>query len=414
MSALWYYSSNGKQMDPVPMSELQRLAANGSLKQSDLVWKDGMASWVKASTVNGLFVASASPSASAIVPAKASAAAPAKSRATLASRDDEDRPRRKQFDDDYDDDDRPRKRRKPRDESGGLGLKIALIGGGSVLALVIVIVIIVVAVGSSRRNAGPAPIAFNNVNNENPIPAVQPGAVEVLNFSANLAERQTESRSVQLKAGHSYEGRLRGDGPSDVDIFIRNPNNQEIASDDTIGPNGYVRFFAPMDGQYTVIVVNVGPGRNRANVVISQLAGAAVAVAPPFNPPGFNPPGFNPPGFNPPQPPIIKPPVFNPPVFNPPGMAGGNRINIGRLGARQRFTVNRDFPAGQMVRIRVESTTIGPADVDLFINRNGQRVVSDTGLSSQCFAPFQSQGGTHEIEVVNLGPGSATCTLIIE
>lgn len=403
MSALWYYSSNGKQMDPVPMSELQRLAANGSLKQSDLVWKDGMANWVKASTVKGLFVASASSTASAIVPAKsAAAAAPAKSRAALASRDDEDRPRRKQRDD-YDDDDRPR-RRKPRDESGGLGLKIALIGGGSVLALVIVIVIIVVAVGSSRRNAGPAPIAFNNVNMANPIPAAQPGAVQVLNFSADLAENQTETRTVQLKGGLSYEGHLRGDGPSDVDIFVRNPNNQEIASDDTVGPNGYVRFFAPMDGQYTVLVHNLGPGRNRANVVISQLPGAPVAVAPPINPPVFNPP----------QPPIINPPGFNPPIFNPPGMAGGNRTNIGRLAPGQRFTVNRDFPAGQMVRLRVQSVTIGRTDVDLFVKRNGGQVAADVGLSSQCLVQFVSQGGNHEIEVVNLGPGSATCTLFVE
>ena len=32
MAEMWYYTTDGKQMDPVPIAELQRLAGEGTLK----------------------------------------------------------------------------------------------------------------------------------------------------------------------------------------------------------------------------------------------------------------------------------------------------------------------------------------------------------------------------------------------
>ena len=55
MNAEWFYSVGDTRQGPVPEAELQRLAAEGQLKPTDLVWRDGMADWVEAKTVEIFF-----------------------------------------------------------------------------------------------------------------------------------------------------------------------------------------------------------------------------------------------------------------------------------------------------------------------------------------------------------------------
>lgn len=51
----WYYSHNGQQKGPVPVSELSRLASNGDFDpEKDLVWREGMPDWQPAVTVDTL------------------------------------------------------------------------------------------------------------------------------------------------------------------------------------------------------------------------------------------------------------------------------------------------------------------------------------------------------------------------
>lgn len=57
MAGGWYYSRAGKRHGPIPSSELKRLAEAGELTSSDLVWKEGLPKWVKASSIEGLFSA---------------------------------------------------------------------------------------------------------------------------------------------------------------------------------------------------------------------------------------------------------------------------------------------------------------------------------------------------------------------
>ncbi len=57
--AEWYYARNNQRLGPVSMEQLKQLAASGQLSPADLVWKDGMANWAAASTIAGLFAASA-------------------------------------------------------------------------------------------------------------------------------------------------------------------------------------------------------------------------------------------------------------------------------------------------------------------------------------------------------------------
>jgi len=40
---------------PVSTAQLQALATSGQLQQADMVWKEGMAQWVPASTITELF-----------------------------------------------------------------------------------------------------------------------------------------------------------------------------------------------------------------------------------------------------------------------------------------------------------------------------------------------------------------------
>src|ERR671924_206222 len=55
MAEMWYYTSEGKQMDPVSIKELKRLVGDGVLKPTDMVWKEGMPRWIRASSVKELF-----------------------------------------------------------------------------------------------------------------------------------------------------------------------------------------------------------------------------------------------------------------------------------------------------------------------------------------------------------------------
>ena len=51
----WFYMRLGKQVGPLTSEQLKDFAQKGILKPSDQIWKKGMADWVKAGRVKGLF-----------------------------------------------------------------------------------------------------------------------------------------------------------------------------------------------------------------------------------------------------------------------------------------------------------------------------------------------------------------------
>ncbi len=57
MATLWYYAHEGQQAGPVPLDKLKAMTETGELVPTDLVWANGMASWVPASEVPDLFPA---------------------------------------------------------------------------------------------------------------------------------------------------------------------------------------------------------------------------------------------------------------------------------------------------------------------------------------------------------------------
>lgn len=54
MSADWYYAKDQRELGPIPLADLQALAASGALTPSDLVWTPGMPEWQPAGAVSQL------------------------------------------------------------------------------------------------------------------------------------------------------------------------------------------------------------------------------------------------------------------------------------------------------------------------------------------------------------------------
>jgi hypothetical protein len=85
MADEWHYSIGGAKNGPVTAVALKGLADSGMLSPAALVWKEGMAQWVPARAVKGLFPAAAlTPPAAATVPP---APQPGSQRAETASAD---------------------------------------------------------------------------------------------------------------------------------------------------------------------------------------------------------------------------------------------------------------------------------------------------------------------------------------
>lgn len=55
MSTQWYYTSQDKELGPVSLEELKKLADSGQLRRDDMVWQEGWEQWQPASGVEDLF-----------------------------------------------------------------------------------------------------------------------------------------------------------------------------------------------------------------------------------------------------------------------------------------------------------------------------------------------------------------------
>jgi hypothetical protein len=61
MAGDWHYTASGQRHGPISSVELKQLAATGQISPADLVWKEGLANWVAASSIKGLFSPISSP-----------------------------------------------------------------------------------------------------------------------------------------------------------------------------------------------------------------------------------------------------------------------------------------------------------------------------------------------------------------
>jgi GYF domain 2 len=52
MTQQWYYLVKGERVGPVSTAHLEKLAAAGELQATDMVWREGLAQWVSAGSIN--------------------------------------------------------------------------------------------------------------------------------------------------------------------------------------------------------------------------------------------------------------------------------------------------------------------------------------------------------------------------
>ena len=57
----WFYARDGERHGPVPHDQLHRLAAEGTLRPNDLVWRDGMPQWQPAQLATDFFATAHQP-----------------------------------------------------------------------------------------------------------------------------------------------------------------------------------------------------------------------------------------------------------------------------------------------------------------------------------------------------------------
>jgi hypothetical protein len=275
---MWYYTTEGKQMDPVTMKDLQRLVGDGILKPTDMVWKDGMARWIRASSVKELFpeptsaleqyfthakksdgqanaisfpVGAAAPSA--VEPANPRAAA-----VPAAAVDESASPGQKNRRRSGEDDDRPVPRRRPEPAAGGssFGIIIALVLGAALLlgALGVgVVILILVAQSSPEGKINPTNLIKGEVK-----------------YNLVLNNNTRDTRKFSFRKGVDYEFIVKTTQQRvDVDLYIFHPSGREEASD--IGPQAdcHVRWTPREDGEYRVDVVNLehdGPANSTVTI----------------------------------------------------------------------------------------------------------------------------------------------------
>ncbi len=64
----WFYAKNGKREGPVSGATLKSLIVSGEIASTDLVWREGMADWSPAATINDFESAGVVESAGIVAP----------------------------------------------------------------------------------------------------------------------------------------------------------------------------------------------------------------------------------------------------------------------------------------------------------------------------------------------------------
>jgi hypothetical protein len=255
MAEMWYYTTEGKQQDPVTIKELRRLIGEGILKPTDMVWKDGMARWIRASSVKELFPDPNSAldqyfsngkaelrTVAVPVPVGAAPETNAVKQASAPPADGSDqRPRP------IEDDERaPASRRRPPAKSGGsLGIIVMLILGALLLlgALGVGVAILIVVAQDTGGKINPNNLIKSKAE-----------------YNIQLAAGSSDVRHFSLRKGVEYEFTVKTQANQkgvDVDLFIHDSRGREMASDIADDPDCRLLFTADRDGEYRVTVTNV-------------------------------------------------------------------------------------------------------------------------------------------------------------
>jgi hypothetical protein len=253
--AEWYYTTNKQQMGPVSLEELRQLANNGVVQPADLVWREGMSDWVRAST-QALFLEDRWGGA-------LDSGLPMTARLI---EDVEDQPRRRSLLPDRDADDDLQKdptRGRRREGTMPVGVKVGLIVGG------VVVLLMVAGVGlfflfRPAQVAGQVAVGLGDhfgvlrANDPRDVKTGGPSSVY----------------TVRMIAGRSYTIDMRS---NQMDAFLRLEDSavREVAFDDDGGGgvNGLdarIVYRCPRTDNYRVVATCLHNGRGAYTLSIRE------------------------------------------------------------------------------------------------------------------------------------------------
>jgi hypothetical protein len=85
----------------------------------------------------------------------------------------------------------------------------------------------------------------------------------------DLKENGKIAFKLDFQAGMKVAIAVKGEKQTDVNLFVYDADKKELAKDDSPGPDCKVIFTPKEDGNLTVVVLNKGPGTNRAAVKVT-------------------------------------------------------------------------------------------------------------------------------------------------
>jgi hypothetical protein len=292
MAEMWYYTCEGKQMDPVTMKELKRLVGDGTLKPTDMVWKEGMPRWIRASSVQELFPDPAgaldkyftnakeperkAPQVTALTaPAGKSSPAGLGSASTPAASpphaDDEPQPKRRRSADSGADEDSSRPPRRRPEAKGS---------GSSIFIILVVLFGLVVLLGGLFGGVLILVLKFKPAGDQNPplVDEKKEKRATPINglekFQFQLRPNERKDKLFAFRKGVHYDIAVKSQ-PNiqdvNVHLFVVDANGNREVTDIGPGPNRQKRWTPRDDGEYRVEVANVGGGRDvKTEVTIKE------------------------------------------------------------------------------------------------------------------------------------------------
>ena len=302
MAEMWYYTCEGKQMDPITIKEMKRLVGDGSLKPTDMVWKEGMQRWIRASSLKELFPDPttaldqyfSSPKETPKVlgtppPVQSGSVAPGPAKKeTAPAEEPQPRKRPRPSNDETEEDSRrpPRRRAEANSGGGGFGIIIAFVVLGVVLlgALGGGVLILVVALKPSEvkqaekvpDNARPNPPD----NGVKPPPVVKddvlpPGVLE----GKGVVEKTilfNREYILKFRVKPGYQASIvatpvGGKFEPNLNMYVykdNDPTNTPIATDDGPEPGARVAFSLPTQEIVRVRIHNASKkGSTKVSVI---------------------------------------------------------------------------------------------------------------------------------------------------
>ena len=83
-----------------------------------------------------------------------------------------------------------------------------------------------------------------------------------------LKEKGKGRVTLIFTAGKPAHVTVKSKEKSDVNLFIYDSAKKRVAKDDSPGPDCDLTFTPKADGEYTLVVVNLGPGENRSTLKV--------------------------------------------------------------------------------------------------------------------------------------------------